>query len=174
MQQIPLDADAIERLRALRESAEIVDSAGRVVGVFEPALPAIPLDPRAALDSRPRPAVDPREAVIDLADRRHYRRASTALVPETVESLSEYCASRGRAVPRDWHRLFDILKRWHLSAAKAPPPFVIAQWDPAHAVERQDRLMEQIAWAGEHGCLSAVSRHLRQLTEEEWYHFGKQ
>ena len=29
--------------------------------------------------------------------------------PETFESLWAYCTANGRAIPRDWHKLYEIL-----------------------------------------------------------------
>jgi hypothetical protein len=29
--------------------------------------------------------------------------------PETFESLLDYCIANGRAIPRDWHKLYEML-----------------------------------------------------------------
>jgi hypothetical protein len=39
--------------------------------------------------------------------------------------------------------------------------------------EMPHRLSEHIEWAAQHGALDLVDRFLRELREEDWFHFGE-
>ncbi len=52
MGYIVLDGNAVTRLESVRGSTEIRDLAGRVIGVFEPAVESISPQLRAELESR--------------------------------------------------------------------------------------------------------------------------
>ena len=96
--------------------------------------------------------------------------------PETCESLWAYCTANGRAIPRDWHKLYEMLadKRQKPSGGWIPPlPLILAAWDVTMPIEKQLRFKEHIQWAADHGQLIEIGQHLRALAESDWYHFGE-
>ena len=61
---------------------------------------------------------------------------------ETFESLWEYCTANGRAIPRDWHKLYEMLanKRQKPSGGWIPSlPLILAAWDATMPIEKQLR-----------------------------------
>ena len=75
----------------------------------------------------------------------------TAL-PETFESLWEHCTANNRAVPRDWHRLYEMLKdKQQNSAGGWEPslPLILAAWHVTMPIEKQLRFKEHIRWAAD-------------------------
>lgn len=96
-------------------------------------------------------------------------------LPETFESLWNYCTSNGRAIPRDWHKLYEMLanKRQKPSGGWTPSlPMILAAWDVTTPIEKQLRFKDHIQWAHEHGQLGEIGRYLRSLPEDQWYHLG--
>lgn len=95
---------------------------------------------------------------------------------ETFESLWDYCAGNGRAIPRDWHKLYEMLanKRQNPSGGWTPPlPLILAAWDVTMPMEKQLRFKEHIQWASENSQLAEIGSYLRSLPEDQWYHFGE-
>ena len=95
---------------------------------------------------------------------------------ENFETVWAYCTANGRAVPRDWHKLYEMLvnKRQKPSGGWEPPlPLILAAWDFTMPIEKQLRFKEHIQWAQDHGQIEAVGAYLRSLPEEEWYHLGE-
>lgn len=96
--------------------------------------------------------------------------------PETFESLWAYCTANGRAIPRDWHKLYEILadKRQKPSGGWTPSlPLILAAWDVSTPIEKQLRFKEHVEWARDRNQLNEIGRYLRSLPEGEWYHFGQ-
>ncbi len=95
---------------------------------------------------------------------------------ETFDSLWDYCRSHKRAIPRDWHKLYEMLpnKRRKPSGGWEPSlPLILAAWDMAMPIEKHLRFKEHVQWAADHGHLQQVGSYLRSLPEREWYHFGE-
>jgi hypothetical protein len=91
-------------------------------------------------------------------------------------SLWAYCTEHGRAVPRDWHRLYQMLadKRQLPSGGWEPPlPLILAAWHHAMPIEKQLRFREHIQWAADRGQVDQIAAYLRGLREDEWWHFGE-
>jgi hypothetical protein len=88
----------------------------------------------------------------------------TAL-PESFDSLWDYCLANRRVIRRDWLMLYDML-----ADKKTPPlPLILA----AMPIEKQLRFREHIQWATDHSQLDQIGAYLRALLEEQWFHFGK-
>lgn len=98
-------------------------------------------------------------------------------MPESIESLTEYCRQHNRVcpMPQRWNALWEMLPdRKRVSARWQPPlPLILAAWDDAPAMLKMLRLAEHIEWAADHGALESVSRFLRGLREAEWFHLGE-
>jgi hypothetical protein len=95
---------------------------------------------------------------------------------ENFESLWDYCTANGRAIPRDWHRLYEMLanKRQKASGGWEPSlPLILAAWDFTTPIEKQLRFREHIQWAHDNGQITEISAYLRSLPEAAWYHFGE-
>ena len=70
--------------------------------------------------------------------------------PETYESVWAYCTANSRAIPRDWHKLYEMLanKRQKPSGGWTPSlPLILAAWDVTMPIEKQLRFKEHIQWA---------------------------
>jgi hypothetical protein len=59
-----------------------------------------------------------------------------------------------------------------LRTGRLAPPLVLAAWLDTPALPKMLRLAKHIKWAEKHGALGPVLKFLRQLREEEWFHFG--
>jgi hypothetical protein len=95
---------------------------------------------------------------------------------ETFDSLWDYCTANNRVIPRDWHKLYEMLvdKRRKPSGGWTPPlPLILAAWDATAPIEKQLRFKEHIHWATEHNQLAEIGSYLRSLPEDQWYHFGE-
>ena len=95
---------------------------------------------------------------------------------ETFESLWDYCTANGRAIPRDWHKLYEMLtnKRQKPSGGWTPSlPLILAAWDVTTPIEKQLRFKEHVQWARDNNQLAEISSYLRSLPDGEWYHFGE-
>jgi hypothetical protein len=97
-----------------------------------------------------------------------------ALMPESVESLIEYCRDRGRVcpLPMPWHRLVELLANSEHVTGRPPVPLILAAWSTP-ALGKMLRLEEQIQWAERRGLLEDAATFLRTLREEDWYHGGE-
>jgi hypothetical protein len=96
--------------------------------------------------------------------------------PEAFGSLWAYCTANGRAIPRDWQKLYGLLvnKRQNPSGGWTPSlPLILAAWDVTTPIEKQLRFKEHIQWAHENDQLNEIGGYLRSLPEEQWYHFGE-
>lgn len=95
---------------------------------------------------------------------------------ESFESLWEYCILNNRVVPKDWHKLYEMLvnKRRNPSGGWIPAlPLILAAWHCTAPIEKQLRFKEHIQWANENGQINEVGSYIRSLPEDEWYHFGE-
>ena len=95
---------------------------------------------------------------------------------ETFDLLWAYCTANGRAIPRDWHKLYEMLanKRQKPSGGWTPPlPLILAAWDVTMPIEKQLRFKEHIQWASEQNQIGQIGGYLRSLPEEAWCHFGE-
>jgi hypothetical protein len=94
---------------------------------------------------------------------------------ETFETLWKYCTANNRVIPRDWNKLYNLLKNkkqkptggWEPSL-----PLILAAWDITMPIEKQHRLKEHIQWAIDNNQNEEVGNYLRSLQEDDWYHFG--
>ena len=95
---------------------------------------------------------------------------------ESFESLWAYCSANGRLVPRNWHKVYEMLpsKRQLASGGWEPPlPLILAAWHETAPLEKQMRFREHVQWAADHGQLELLGKYLRALREEDWYHLGE-
>jgi hypothetical protein len=95
---------------------------------------------------------------------------------ETFETLWGYCTASGRVIPRDWNKLYEMLRkrRQKPSGGWEPPlPLILAAWHTTMPIEKQLRFKEHIEWAEDQGQLDEIGRYLRSLKEADWYHFGE-
>lgn len=95
---------------------------------------------------------------------------------ETFDTLWDYCTANSRAIPRDWNKLYGMLRNkcQKPSGGWEPAlPLILAAWDVTMPIEKQLRFKDHIQWAQENGQLEEISAYLRSLAEEEWYHFGE-
>ena len=97
-------------------------------------------------------------------------------VTETFESLWAYCTADKRAIPRDWHKVYELLanKSQKPSGGWTPSlPLILAAWDVTTPIEKHLRFKEHVQWADEHNQLAEIASYLRSLPEDQWYHFGE-
>lgn len=95
---------------------------------------------------------------------------------ETFESLWEYCSANNRVIPKDWHKLYEMLKnkRRKQSGGWEPSlPLILAAWDVTMPIDKQLRFKEHIKWAFDNGQIHEIGTYLRLLREEDWFHFGE-
>jgi hypothetical protein len=96
--------------------------------------------------------------------------------PETFNSFWAYCSANGRAIPRDWQRLYEMLaeKKRKPSGGWGPPlPLLLAAWHRTTPSEKQSRFKEHIQWAADHIQLDEVEPYLRALSEGQWFHVAE-
>jgi DNA modification methylase len=95
---------------------------------------------------------------------------------ETFESLWDCCTINNRLIPKDWQKLYNMLKnkRQKPSGGWEPAlPLVLAAWHNTMPIEKQLRFKEHIQWAAENGQIEEIGAYIRSLSEENWYHFGE-
>ncbi len=95
---------------------------------------------------------------------------------ETFETLWQYCIENNRIIPKDWNKLYSLLKnKMQLPSGGWKPslPFILAAWHTTMPLEKQMRFKEHIEWAEQQNQLEAIGAYLRKLKEYEWYHFGE-
>ena len=96
--------------------------------------------------------------------------------PESFDTLWEYCTANGRAIPRDWNKLYQMLanKRQKALGGWTPPlPLILASWNVTMPIEKQLRFKEHIQWAQDNQQAAEIGIYLRSLPEDQWYHFGE-
>jgi hypothetical protein len=94
---------------------------------------------------------------------------------EQLESLISYCKENARVcpMPMRWNELYDLLPYQRQTGVgwEPPLPLILAAWyEPA--LQKTLRLKDHLRWAHDHGELNVVDEFLRNLPEEEWFHFG--
>ncbi len=95
---------------------------------------------------------------------------------ESFDSLWEYCTANKRLIPKECQKLYNLLKnkRQQPSGGWLPPlPLILAAWDVTMPIEKQMRFKEHIQWALDNEQIDEIGTYLRELTEDEWYHFGE-
>lgn len=97
---------------------------------------------------------------------------------ETFDDLWNYCTSNNRLcpIPSRWNVFFGMLKgkKQNLDGSWTPSlPLILSGWE--HTVPLQKFLVfqEHIKWASDHNQLDEVGQFLRNLTEDEWAHYGE-
>jgi hypothetical protein len=99
-----------------------------------------------------------------------------SIATETFDMLWDYCTANSRAIPRDWNKLYGMLRDKHQmpSGGWEPSlPLILAAWDVTMPIEKQLRFKEHIEWARDQGQLDEIGQYLRSLQEADWYHFGE-
>ena len=92
---------------------------------------------------------------------------------ETLESLGEYCSAKDRVIPKDWNKLWQMLRsrRQKTSGGWEPPlPLILAAWHETTPEEKQLRFKEHLQWAADHDQLIEIGLYLRSLSEGQWIH----
>lgn len=95
---------------------------------------------------------------------------------ESFETLWEYCISKNRVIPRDWNKLYGLLKnkKQRSSGGWEPSlPLMLGAWRTTLPIEKQLRFKEHIQWANDNGQIADIGAYLRSLAEDGWYHFGE-
>ena len=95
---------------------------------------------------------------------------------ETFDDLWSYCQGNNRAIPRDWNCLYKMLKNTRQKASggwEPSLPLILAAWDTTLPIEKVMRFREHIQWADKQGQLEEIGAYLRQLSEDDWFHFGE-
>lgn len=79
-------------------------------------------------------------------------------------------------MPLKWYGLFRMLKnrRQKPSGGWEPSlPLILAAWYDTMPVEKQLRFKEHIQWASDNSQIEEVGKYLRELSEDDWTHFGE-
>jgi len=95
---------------------------------------------------------------------------------ETFETLWQYCSENNRIIPKDWNKLYSLLKnkRQLPSGGMMPSlPLILTAWHNTMPLEKQLRFKEHIEWANGQKQIEEIGHYLRKLKEDEWYHFGE-
>ena len=95
---------------------------------------------------------------------------------ETFDSLWQYCCEHNRVIPKDWNKLYSLLKnKKQKSTGGWMPslPLILAAWYDTSPLEKQFRFKEHIKCAEQQNQLFEIGEYLRELKENEWYHFGE-
>lgn len=95
---------------------------------------------------------------------------------ETFETLWQFCTDSNRVIPKDWNKLYGMLKnkKQKPSGGWEPSlPLKLAAWDVTMPLEKQLRFKEHIQWATNNGQIEEIASYLKSLPETEWYHFGE-
>lgn len=84
------------------------------------------------------------------------------------------CTGNNRAIPRDWNKLYGLLRNKRQKPSGGwEPPLILAAWHHAMPIEKVLRFKEHIQWACEQGQAEEIGAYLRGLKEDEWYHYGE-
>jgi hypothetical protein len=94
-----------------------------------------------------------------------------------LDALIAFASADSRVCPqpRRWQELWEMLSdRKPVGAGSSPSaPLILAAWWDTSDADKHDRLLYHIRYAAEHGALEQVAKFLRNLREEDWYHFGE-
>ena len=93
----------------------------------------------------------------------------------SLSKLIDFCKSNKKIVPRDWHKLWEILPNRKRKGGGWEPslPLILAAWNCTTEEQKQERFFYHLKYADTHGVLDKVSRFLINLSESEWYHLGE-
>jgi hypothetical protein len=95
---------------------------------------------------------------------------------EPFAELLAFCRDNGRLcpVPMRWNALYQMLPETRRKGLGWEPalPLILAAWWEASEDQKQERLIEHIRWARDHGVLDVVAKFLHSLPESEWHHTG--
>lgn len=95
---------------------------------------------------------------------------------ETFEILWNYCTDKKRVIPKDWNKMYQMLKnkKQNINGSWTPSlPLILAAWHNTSPIEKQLRFKEHIKWAFDNRQGDEIGEYLRSLDEREWYHFGE-
>ena len=95
---------------------------------------------------------------------------------ETFETIWHYCCGNNRAIPKDWNKLYSMLKnkKQKVTGGWVPSlPLILAAWDTTMPIEKHLRFKEHIQWAADNNQFEEISQYLKSLSEDDWYHFGE-
>ena len=84
---------------------------------------------------------------------------------ETFETIWQYCCENNRVIPRDWDKLYSMLKnkKQKPSGGWEPSlPLILAAWHTTMPIEKNLRFKEHIQWAADNNQLEEIS----QLSKE--------
>jgi hypothetical protein len=91
-----------------------------------------------------------------------------------LEHLLAYCRENGRVCPLPplWNELWNLLPDRRRNGGGYIPaaPLILGGWNYSSDDEKRERLATHIAWADEHGSLTAISTFLHNLAESDWHH----
>lgn len=94
-----------------------------------------------------------------------------------LNALIDFVSDQSRVCPepRKWDELWNMLPdRKRVGAGWSPSaPLILAAWWETSDADKHDRLLYHIRYAAEHDALEQVAMFLRNLREEDWYHFGQ-
>ena len=92
---------------------------------------------------------------------------------EKLQSLLEYCNSKGRICPQPqkWDQLWKMLpdKKQIGSEWYPPLPLMLGAWWHTTPAEKMERFELHLSYAEEKGILDQVDSFIKQLAEEHWY-----
>lgn len=94
---------------------------------------------------------------------------------ETFDSLWDYCTQNKRLIPKKWDELYGMLKnkKRNPSGGWMPAlPLILGAWYNTMPIEKQLRFKEHIQYAVDNNQVDEISTYLRNLNENDWYHFG--
>jgi len=93
---------------------------------------------------------------------------------ETLSVIN--CNDRICPMPGRWSELYELLleKKNRVNSKELPLPLTLASWWYSAVFEKKARLVEQIQWAADHGCINELYGFLVNLREADWYHTGDQ
>lgn len=95
---------------------------------------------------------------------------------DDFDTLWAYCTAESRVVPKDWNKLYGLLKnkKQKASGGWIPPlPLILAAWHCTSPLEKQLRFKEHIQWACHHDQAIQIAHYLQSLPENEWFHLGE-
>lgn len=95
---------------------------------------------------------------------------------ETFETIWQYCCENNRVIPKDWNKLYSMLKnkKQKTTGGWEPPlPLILTAWHTTMPIEKLLRFKEHIQWAADNNQIEEISHYLKNLSEDDWYHFGE-
>ena len=96
---------------------------------------------------------------------------------QELSDLVEYCKSNNRVCPQPmlWNQLWELLPdRKRVGLGWQPPlPLILAAWWETTDQDKQQRLLEHIHWAYDHGVFETINQHLRSLSENQWHYLNE-